>query len=189
MCDQPSSQYPEGRGHARHGGAHWSTATCAAAAAGERGRVAPRCQPAPRAPAGHPRAERRPCDAAAACANEAMPARDPRPSLGATSDPGPGTRLRPRLQPGRSSHRRRPRGGCLAARCALVRRVAQPAPSRRSTRALRTCRAAWAQDTARTWEWDSERANRAVLTQPTGCGHIVVLAAPPAVQRPISVPI
>ena len=43
--------------------APWSTTTCAAAAAGERGRVALSRSPPPRASAGHPRAERRPCDA------------------------------------------------------------------------------------------------------------------------------
>ena len=108
--------------------APWSTATCAAAAAGERGRVAPRCPPPPRAPAGHPRAERRPCDAAAVgSVRVPMSAQAPQPPLGVTGDEPPSMRLRLRSQsscptPVGRDHRRCPRGGALAAHGALVQR-------------------------------------------------------------------
>ena len=63
--------------------------------------------------------------------------------------------------------------------------TAPGAPSRCSTRALRACRAAGTHGSVRAWEWDSERADRATLTRPTGCGHIADLAAR---SRPVSVP-
>ena len=93
-----------------------------------RGRVAPRCPPPPRAPAGHPRAERRPSDAAAVgsvCVP--MSAQAPQPPLGVTGDEPPSMRLRLRSQsscptPVGRDHRRRPRGGALAAHGALVQR-------------------------------------------------------------------
>jgi hypothetical protein len=79
-------------------------------------------------------------DAAAACVPMSPPASQP--SLGETGDEPPGMRRRLRSQsscptPVRRDHRRRSRGGALAAHRALVHGDAQPAPSGRSTRALR----------------------------------------------------
>ena len=54
--------------------------------------------------------------------------------------------------------------------------VAQPAPSGRSTRALRPGRAAQARDSARAWERNSERSNRAASTRLTGRSWTVVWA-------------
>ena len=55
--------------------------------------------------------------------------------------------------------------------------TAPGAPSRCSTRALRACRAAGTHGSVQAWKWDSERADRATLTRPTGCGRIADLAA------------
>ena len=77
---------------------------------------------------------------AAACVPMSPPASQP--SLGETGDEPPGMRRRLRSQsscptPVRRDHRRRSCGGALAAHRALVHGDAQPAPSGRSTRALR----------------------------------------------------
>ena len=61
--------------------------------------------------------------------------------------------------------------------------VAQPAPSGRSTRALRAGRAAQARDSARAWERNSERSDRAAPTRSTGRSLAVAWSSPHAEGR------
>ena len=61
--------------------------------------------------------------------------------------------------------------------------VAQPAPSGRSTRALRAGRAAQARDSARARERNSERSDRAAPTRSTGRSLAVAWSSPHAEGR------
>ena len=116
-----------------------------------------------------------------------MSTRAARLPLGATSAPRLVTRLAPALAagsfvPSGGDIQRRPRRG-LAEYSALGRRVAQCAPSRRSTRALRSGRGAPAQGSVRAWECHSQRANRAVPTRSTGHGLAISWSSPDAADR------
>ena len=158
-----------------------------------RGRVAPRCPPPPRAPAGHPRAERRPCDAAAVgsvCVP--MSAQAPQPPLGVTGDEPPSMRLRLRSQsscptPVGRDHRRRPRGGALAAHGALVQR--RPACTEWAIHACSARRPSSTGSRFGTGTGAEQRAVRSGGTHPVNRSQLGRRLELAARRRPISVPI
>ena len=117
-----------------------------------------------------------------------MSTRAARLPLGATSAPRLVTRLAPALAagsfvPSGGDIQRRPRRGGLAECSALGRRVAQCAPTRRSTRALRSGRGAQAQGSVRAWEREGDRAYRAAPTRSTGHRLASVWSSPDAAGR------
>ena len=154
--------------------APWLTASCAASSR-ERARTG--CPPAGRAsPTGRPRAERRRLWWRPMCQCRLGPrgCRAARRAFTVWSGA-----VRPHSQPASVfplgvAISARPRRGGLAGCCAASQCVAQPAPCRRSTRALRSGRVALAHDLVWTWEWHSERGARAAPYRSSGCGLIVV---------------
>ena len=132
-----------------------------AASKRERGRVAPRYPPRPRAPDGPPspsaagravqRRRRVPMSTRLLC---------PRPAprrFQAGQTHAPALAASP-VVPSGGAMSAWPRGGRLAARTALERRTCHPAPHWRSTRALCSGRVARAHGSVRAWECDSDRA-------------------------------
>ena len=113
-----------------------------------------------------------------------MSTRAARPLLGTTGDSRLGARLP-------SAHSRPVRPVRWAPSAPATRRLPgwmkrigtthrPPAPSRRSTRALRGGRAARARGSVRTWECDSERGNRPLLTRSTRRRLAIVWSSPHA---------
>ena len=158
-----------------------------AASKSERGRVAPRYPPRPRAPDGPPS----PSAAGRAVQRRRrvpMSTRAARPPPGATAFPGGANACtRPRSQPGRNVRRghervatRRP-PGCTH-RIGTTH-TCHPAPHWRSTRALCSGRVARAHGSVRAWECDSDRGPWAALTRSTGRSSIVAWSSTRAAGR------
>ena len=157
-----------------------------AASKRERGQVAPRYPPRPRAPDGPP---------SPSAAGRAVQRRRRVPMstrlLGRRPAPrrfqagqthAPALAASPVVTSG-GAMSAWPRGGRLAARTALERRTCHAAPHWRSTRALCSGRVARAHGSVRAWECDSDRGPWAALTRSTGRSSIVAWSSTRAAGR------